>query len=214
MGNQLTLINLRTNDRVTIEVSPNMTVDEVTKILRDRGIVRTEETVVYYKIKEDGNMLPLNATVAGDLLALQATGTPIGIMAQRIQGDNCIHILHNVGRSLGFKAGRDLVYGTFMWAGDNQQVYVASVRCQQGERLPEIYICPYPSYVKIYQRFEDNHAKSCCFPRRAGYDLCCFWHIDEPQIDELLQLYNGNLTNVYIHILNSIFQILELYRVY
>ena len=171
MGNQLTLINLRTNDRVTIEVSPNMTIDEVTQILIEHGIVRKEETVVYYKIKEDGNMLPLNATVAGDLLALQATGTPIGIMAQRIQGDNCIHILHNVGRSLGFKAGRDLVYGTFMWAGDNQQVYVASVRCQQGERLPEIYICPYPSYVKIYQRLRITTPNRVVF--REGLGMIC-----------------------------------------
>ena len=214
MGTKLTLINLRTNDRVTIEVSPNMTLDEVTQILRDRGIVQRDETVVYYKIKEDGNMLPLNASVVGDLLALQTTGTSIGFMAQRIQGDNCIRILRDVGSRLGFKAERDFIYGTFMWTGNNQQLYLVFVGCQQGEMLPTIYICPYPWYVKIYPRFEDNHARSCCWQRRIGDRLCCFWHIDEGQLTDLLQLYKDDLTNVYIHILNSIFQILELNRVY
>ena len=174
VGNQLTLINMRTNDRVTIEVSPNMTLEEVTKILKDRGIVQQAETVVYGKIKEDGSLQPLTTGVVEDLLALQARGHRIGFVPQRVQGDKCSSTLRNVGRHLGFKAGRDLVYGTFKWTGDNQQVYVVSVGCQQGEMLPTIYICPYPSYVNIYSRFEDNHARSCCWPNRIGDDLCCF----------------------------------------
>ena len=214
MGNQLTLIDARTNERYTIQVSPNMTLDEVTKILKDRGSVQQAETVVYGKIKEDGSLQPLTTGVVEDLLALQTKGTPIGFMAQRVQGDTCSRILRNVGSRLGFKAERDFVYGTFKWTGDNQQVYFVFVGCQQGEILPTIYICPYPSYVKIYPQFEDNHARSCCFESRVGDDLCCFWHIDVGQFTDLLQLYKDDLTNVYIHTLNSIFQILELYRVY
>ena len=214
MGNQLTLIDARTNERYTIQVSPNMTLDEVTKILKDRGTVQQAETVVYGKIKEDGSLQPLTTGVVEDLLALQTKGTPIGFMAQRVQGDTCSRILRNVGSRLGFKAERDFVYGTFKWTGDNQQVYFVFVGCQQGEILPTIYICPYPSYVKIYPQFEDNHARSCCFESRVGDDLCCFWHIDVGQFTDLLQLYKDDLTNVYIHTLNSIFQILELYRVY
>ena len=214
MGNQLTLIDARTNERYTIQVSPNMTLDEVTKILKDRGTVQQAETVVYGKIKQDGSLQPLTTGVVEDLLALQTKGTPIGFMAQRVQGDTCSRILRNVGSRLGFKAERDFVYGTFKWTGDNQQVYFVFVGCQQGEILPTIYICPYPSYVKIYPQFEDNHARSCCFESRVGDDLCCFWHIDVGQFTDLLQLYKDDLTNVYIHTLNSIFQILELYRVY
>ena len=214
MGNQLTLIDARTNERYTIQVSPNMTLDEVTKILKDRGTVQQAETVVYGKIKQDGSLQPLTTGVVEDLLALQTKGTPIGFMAQRVQGDTCSRILRNVGSRLGFKAERDFVYGTFKWTGDNQQVHFVFVGCQQGEILPTIYICPYPSYVKIYPQFEDNHARSCCFESRVGDDLCCFWHIDVGQFTDLLQLYKDDLTNVYIHTLNSIFQILELYRVY
>ena len=214
VGTQLTLIDQRTNLRYTIQVSPNMTLDEVTQILKERGIIQPAETVVYGKIKEDGTFQPLNASVVEDLLALQTKGTPIGFMAQRVQGDKCTSTLRNVGSRLGFKAEEDFVYGTFMWTGDNQQVYFVFVGCQQGEMLPTIYICPYPEYVKIYPQFEDNHARSCCWPNRIGDDLCCFWHIDEVQFTDLLKLYKGDLTNVYIHILNSIFQILELYRVY
>jgi len=214
VGNQLTLIDARTNERYTIQVSPNMTLDEVTKILKDRGTVQQAETVVYGKIKEDGSLQPLTTGVVEDLLALQTKGTPIGFMAQRVQGDTCSRILRNVGSRLGFKAERDFVYGTFKWTGDNQQVYFVFVGCQQGEILPTIYICPYPSYVKIYPQFEDNHGRSCCFESRVGDDLCCFWHIDVGQFTDLLQLYKDDLTNVYIHTLNSIFQILELYRVY
>ena len=214
MGNQLTLIDARTNERYTIQVSPNMTLDEVTKILKDRGTVQQAETVVYGKIKQDGSLQPLTTGVVEDLLALQTKGTPIGFMAQRVQGDTCSRILRNVGSRLGFKAERDFIYGPFMWTGNNQQLYLVFVGCQQGEMLPTIYICPYPSYVKIYPQFEDNHARSCCFESRVGDDLCCFWHIDVGQFTDLLQLYKDDLTNVYIHTLNSIFQILELYRVY
>ena len=84
VGTQLTLINLRTEDRVTIQVSPNMTIEEVTKILRERGIVRPEETVVYGKITEDGAFRPLAISVVEDLLALQARGQRIGFVAHRL----------------------------------------------------------------------------------------------------------------------------------
>lgn len=214
VGNQLTLIDHRTNLRYAIQVSPTMTLEEVTRILRDQGIVKPEETVVYGKIKEDGSFQPLTTGVVEDLLALQTRGIPIGFMAQRINGDTCIRILRKVGSRLGFKSERDFIYGTFMWTGDNQQLYLVFVGCQQGEMLPTIYICPYPSYVKIYPQFEDNHARLCCWERRVGDDLCCFWHIDEGQFSDLLQLYKRDLTDVYIHVLNSIFQILELNRVY
>jgi len=84
VGNQLTLINLRTNDRVTIEVSPTMTLEEVTQILREQGIIKPEETVVYGKIMEDGSVQPLAISVVEDLLALQARGQRIGFMAARL----------------------------------------------------------------------------------------------------------------------------------
>jgi len=215
MGNQLALIDHRDNKLVTIQVSPTMTLEEVTRILREKGIVQPEETVNYGKIKEDGTFQPLITGVVEDLLALQTRGQRIGFMAQRINGDTCTHTLPEVGRRFGFKADRDSIYGTFMWTGNNQQVYHVFVGCQQGEMLPTIYICPYPSYVKIYQRFEDNHASLCCMEERSVEDdLCCFWHIDDAQFNKLLKLYKNDLTNVYIHILNSIFQILELNRVY
>jgi len=214
VGNQLTLINLRTNEPVTIEVSPTMTLDEVTRILKEQGIVQPQETVAYGKITEDGSFLPLTTGVVEDLQALQAKGQRIGFIPQRVQGDTCPHSLRNVGRRLGFKAQKDFIYGTFRWTGNNQQLYLVYVGCQQGEILPTVYICPYPSYVKIYPRFTVNHASSCCWEKRVGDNLCCFWHIDEVQFAELLKLYKHDLTNVYLHILNSIFQILELHRVY
>jgi hypothetical protein len=214
MGNQLTLIDQRTGGRVTLQVSPTMTLEELTRFLREQGVVRPEETVIYGKITGDGSFQPLTTGVVEDLLALQARGQRIGFMAQRVQGDTCVHSLRNVGSRLGFKVESDFIYGTFMWTGDNQQLYLVFVGCQRGETRPTIYICPYPWYVKIYPRFEDNHAKLCCWERRVGDDLCCFWHIDEVQFDDLLKLFKNDLTNVYISVLNSIFQILELIRVY
>ena len=130
MGNQLTLIDQRTNGRVTIQVSPTMTLDEVTRILKEHGVVRPEETVVYGKITEDGSFQPLTTGVVEDLLALQARGQRIGFMAQRVQRDTCTHSLRNVGRRLGFKAERDFIYGTFMWPGNYQQLYLVYVGCQ------------------------------------------------------------------------------------
>jgi len=84
VGNQLTLIDQRTNKPITIEVSPNMAIEEVTRILRERGIVGPLETVVYGKITEDGSFQPLAISVVEDLLALQARGQRIGFMAFRV----------------------------------------------------------------------------------------------------------------------------------
>jgi len=214
VGNQLTLIDLRTNGRINVQVSPTMTLEEVTHILREQGIVQPGETVAYGKITEDGKFLPLTTSVVEDLLALQRNGQSVAIMVNRINGDKCIDALRKAGSRFGFRYNRDLIYGTFKWSGDNQQVYFVYVRCQQGEKPPIIHICPYPRYVKIYPRFMDNHASSCCWEARVGDDLCCFWHIDEVQFDDLLKLYKNDLSNVYVHTLNSLFQILELYRVY
>jgi len=84
VGNQLTLIDLRTNKPITIEVSPTMTLEEVTSILRERGIVQPVETVVYGKITEDGNFQPLTAYVVEGLLALQRRGQRIAIIVARL----------------------------------------------------------------------------------------------------------------------------------
>jgi len=84
VGNQLTLIDLRTNKPITIEVSPTMTLEEVTRILREQGIVQPVETVVYGKITEDGNLQSLIAYVVEDLLALQRRGQRIAIIVARV----------------------------------------------------------------------------------------------------------------------------------
>jgi len=84
VGNQLTLIDLRTNKPITIEVLPTMTLEEVTRILREKGIVKPEETVLYGKIKEDGSLQPLYAYVVEDLLALQTRGQRIAIVVARV----------------------------------------------------------------------------------------------------------------------------------
>jgi hypothetical protein len=61
-----------------------MSLEEVTRILRDKGIVQPEETVTYGKITEDGNFQPLPTFVVEDLLALQARGQRIGFMIIRV----------------------------------------------------------------------------------------------------------------------------------
>ena len=84
MGNQLTLIDKRTGGRVTIQVSPTMTLDEVTQILIEHGIIRPDEMVVYGRIREDGAFRPLNTWVVEDLLALQARGERIAFITARL----------------------------------------------------------------------------------------------------------------------------------
>ena len=84
MGNQLTLIDLRTNGRINVQVSPTMTLEEVTRILRNKGIVQPEETVTYGKITEDGKFQPLTTGVVEDLLALQRNGQSVAIMVIRL----------------------------------------------------------------------------------------------------------------------------------
>ena len=84
VGDQLTLIDLRTNKPITIEVLPTMTLEEVTRILREQGIVQPVETVGYVEITEDGNLQFLTAYVVEDLLALQTRGQRIAIVVARV----------------------------------------------------------------------------------------------------------------------------------
>ena len=84
MGNQLTLIDKRTNGQVIIQVSPTMTLDEVTQILKEYGIIRPGETVTYGRIREDGTFQALNTGVVEDLLALQTRGERIAFITLRL----------------------------------------------------------------------------------------------------------------------------------
>jgi len=75
---QLTLLDRATGRRVTVEVDPTWTIDELYQELKRSGYVDPTETVVFLKPGNNGELVPINSTAVQDLLTLQNTGvTPI-----------------------------------------------------------------------------------------------------------------------------------------
>jgi metal-sulfur cluster biosynthetic enzyme len=74
MGRQtLTLLDRATGRRVTVEVDPTWTIDELYQELKRRGIVSPGQTIAFYKPDRDGEA-PINSTAVQDLLTLQNRG--------------------------------------------------------------------------------------------------------------------------------------------
>jgi len=74
---QLTLIDKATGRQVTVEVDPSSTTDELINELKRRGIVGQDETVIFSKLGNNGEEVPINSTTVQDLLTLQAAGAQI-----------------------------------------------------------------------------------------------------------------------------------------
>ncbi len=85
MGSQrLILRDVRNNSTMEINVDPNMTLDELTNVLRQRGIISRDESVIYGIIGPDGKLQPVNATMVSDLLAAQSAGRHRGLACSGI----------------------------------------------------------------------------------------------------------------------------------
>jgi len=61
---QLTLLDRATGRRVTVEVDPSSTTDELINELKRRGIVGQNETVIFSKLGNNGEEVPINSTGA------------------------------------------------------------------------------------------------------------------------------------------------------
>lgn len=62
--------------------------------------------------------------------------------------------------------------------------------------------------MKVYHRFEENNARSCCWERKIGDNVCGYWHIDPKEYEELVK----KIENPIFHILNSALQALEIHK--
>jgi len=210
---KLTLIDMRSGSPITVEADPNMSADELVNMLRERGKVQSAEAVTFGKVTESGTLEPLSVATVGDLFSAQMSGAQIGFEARRVQGSSCSQNLKKVAKRLGLKFQGEWAYGYFKWRGGDE-IYMIFIRCEEiASAPPEIIICPYPYYVKIYSRFEENHARSCCWQRTIGDTICGYWHIDNNEYEKLREEV-GNPTAAMYHVLNSVMQALELHRVW
>lgn len=206
------LVDVRSGSVITLEANPDTSVDELVRMLKERGVVQPAEAVTFGKVRSDGTLEPLNPSIAGDLLALTTSGARVGFEARRIQGvkGDCLEDLWEVARRFGLKFEGGVAYGFFKWRGGDD-VYMLFVACPDVPGNPPlVVICPYPYYVKVYPRFEENHARSCCWERKIGDNVCGYWHIDPVEYEELVE----EVKNPVYHILNSVLQALELHKVF
>jgi hypothetical protein len=125
--------------------------------------------------------------------------------------ETCRHKLREFANSKGlhFYDDGDMVAasGNFQSPYDKSgTIYLVTFKCPDVPgQPPEVYIMPYPQYVKRYQRFEKSHAAPCCWPESGNR---CFWHIQEDVMRD------RDLSHVLELIYNSIIQVLQLNRVW
>ena len=214
MGRQtLTLLDKATGRQVTVEVDPSSTTDELINELKRRGIVGQDETVIFSKLGNNGEEVPINSTTVQDLLTLQAAGAQILFERPMVNGvwETCRQKLREFANRNGLRFYDDgdtvAASGSFWSPYDKSTEYFVTFKCPDVPgQPPEVYIMPYPQYVKRYQRFKISHADACCWPE--GDDRC-FWHIQED-----IMRGNRDLSLVLELICNSIIQILQLNRVW
>ena len=213
MGRQtLTLLDRATGRRVTVEVDPTWTTEELKRELERKGIVSPGDTVAFFKPDRDGEV-PINSHTVQDLLTLQSMGI-IPIIDRGVYHgvwETCRHKLREFANSKGlhFYDDGDMVAasGNFQSPYDKSgTIYLVTFKCPDVPgQPPEVYIMPYPQYVKRYQRFEKSHAAPCCWPESGNR---CFWHIQEDVMRD------RDLSHVLELIYNSIIQVLQLNRVW
>jgi len=214
MGRQtLTLLDRATGRLVTVEVDPSWTIEEMKREMERRGIVSQGDTVAFYKPGNNGELVHINSHTVQDLLTLQNMGvTPI-IDRGVYYGvwETCRQKLREFANSKGlhFYNDGDMVAasGSFQSPYDESGTkYFVTFKCPDiPGQPPEVYIMPYPQYVKRYQRFKISHADACCWPVGGNR---CFWHIQEDIMRD------RDLSNVLELIYNSIIQVLQLNRVW
>ena len=210
---RLQLVDVRSNSPITLEVDPETSIDELVRMLKEQGVVQPAEAVTFGKVRSDGTLEPLNPSTAGDLLALAARGVRVGFEARRIHGGeyDCLANLREVVERLRLKFEDEIAYGYFKWRGNDDATYMLFIYCPEVPgNPPVVVICPYPYYVRIYHRFEESHARSCCWERKIADNICCYWHIDPDEWVELVE----EVENPIYHVLNSALQALELHRVW
>jgi hypothetical protein len=214
MGRQrLTLLDKATGRQATVEVDPTWTTEELTNELKRRGIVGQNETVVFLKPGNNGEVA-INSHAVQDLLTLQNTGVIPMFDRQVINGvwETCRQKLREFANRNGLRFYDDgdtvAASGYFQSPYDKSgTIYLVTFKCPDVPgQPPEVHIMPYPQYVKYYQRFEKSHAAPCCWPE--GDDRC-FWHIQEDIMRD-----NRDLSYVLDSIYNNIIQILQLNRVW
>jgi metal-sulfur cluster biosynthetic enzyme len=213
MGRQtLTLLDKATGRQVTVEVDPTWTTEELTNELKRRGIVDEKETIIYLKPSNNGEVGITSHTVQ-DLLTLQSMGVIPIFDRQLINGvwETCRQKLREFANSKGlhfYDDGDTVAASGYFWSPyDKSGTYIVTFKCPDVPgKPPEVYIMPYPQYVKYDQRFEKSHAAPCCWPESNNR---CFWHVQEDIMRD-----NRDLSLVLELIYNNIIQILQLNRVW
>jgi hypothetical protein len=212
---QLTLTNLRDGSLHTIEVDPDASVEEVANLLRQRGVIQPAEAVVFYRMRSGGGTEPLNPSTASDIQAVIVSGGRVAFEARRMQGgwSDYSRVIREVAKRRGLKLQGGIAYGYFRWRRGNDIYTVFITPPEIPGNPPKVIICPYPYYVKIYDEFEENHARSCCWEENIGGTICGYWHVQVNEYrDLLLKVRDPVLVTNFI--LDSAIQALQLHRVW
>jgi hypothetical protein len=210
---RLPLVDVRSGSVITLEANPDTSVDELVRMLKERGVVQPAEAVMFGKVERDGTLEPLNPSTVRDLLAVIASGGRVAFEARRIQGgkSECLQILLEVAESFGLKFEGEVAYGFFKWRGSDE-TYTVYIKCPDVPGFPPVIIIrPYPYYVKIFDEFEENHARSCCMEQKIGDAVCGYWHIDPEEYRKFLQEVKNPKIAFYF-IINSLIQALQLHK--
>jgi len=212
----LILTNARGGGTVAVEVEPDMNVSDLAEKLKEEGVVRREESVIFGKIdEEDGRFKESTVTKVRDLIEAADAGEIVAFQADRMHG-SLVKLLFEHVKLLfehGYRYNPVLEGYTAIYKSryDGKRYRIVIKLAKTPDIPPSIIIAPYPDYVREDPKFKKTHASLCLFSERrpSGVEIGK-WHIDRDNWNEIIR--EGR--NPLISVLNSLNQLLELYPTY
>jgi len=214
---KLRLVDARTGNTIEIDVTPDMSPDEIVNKLVEKGVVGRDEPVVFGFINEEGKLDPRQFGCARDLIDASNMRV-VGFEAQRVQGNTIFkEHMRRYGRGRGFRWNSMIEgYVAEYLSKYDGKIYLIIIKPKPGypDIEPDIYIYPYPDYVRYDSKFEENHIRQCLWEETTETgEVVGYLHIDPFLWDEAVERCENPLA----FILDTLIQLIDLvptYRAY
>ena len=167
---------------VPVTLRSDMQPDEVAEEIR--RALGYNEPLVFYVRRPDGTVVPIQTPDAIRLSEISRSGSEILAEPRSVYG---FLLFHRHARELqryfpSIHYNEELnAYVMEAYSTVDGNKYQITIYESQNYPIdpPRVEIFPYPRYVEIHKKYEDNHARRCCWVEEKDSGRYCRFHIDE-----------------------------------